>query len=534
MSIIDVIEQGIFTECEVAVPISDEEQRVYLCTRSLRLFSGRRLTALSVYGGMEYIIKIFLSNRRAQREFRAELRSYELLQHYSYDIPSRIYHGPANDGVSIIIYEYLAQAHTLVDIFSHQPPVDGAGKKYFLQLMDLFVRFRKDRLVHRDPHLGNFLLRDDKIYIVDMGAIYKVHDKYLIKKSISLGRNYRITASININNQRIMDKNLALMLAQFDKVLHIESLYFKNYPQELNKDDSEAHAEVLVKLMERRQQRSESKFLRKIYKRLEWKILWLQVRSESKFLRKIYKIYHKKVSGECRGFHVFSDSHRRLIINRHYLHSGLINFISDAGNVFNNENTVLLKQESTTTVGIVGVDSRQYVVKRYNIPNFVHRLKLMGYENQVSRSWRNAHRLQFRGMRTAKPVALMECFRGRSRGISLYVTEYIAGSNADEFFRQEHLNEEIKNDVAMKIIGFIDELAMRRLVHGNLRLTSFVIDGNEPALINLDTMKVINNRHHLLCGIEKDRQRFRESWQGNAEARLILQPLMDAARAWHQ
>ncbi len=505
MSIVDIIKQGVFTECEVVVRSSGEEQQVYLCTRSLRLLPGRRLTALSVCGGMEYIIKIFLSNRYAQKEFRSELRGYELLHDYSYDMPSRIYHGPASDGVSIIIYEYLDQARTLSDIFSHQPPVDGAGKKYFLQLMDLFVRFRKDRLVHRDPHLGNFLLRGDTIYIVDMGAIYKVYNKYLISESMSLGRNYRIAASISINNQHLMDKNLALMFARFPKALHIESLYLKSYLRELNKGDSEAHARVLVKWMERRQQGLESKFLGNIYR--------------------------EKTSGECTAFHVRSDRYRRLIINRHYLQDELINFISDVGNVFNNENTVLLKQESTKTVGIVSVDSRQYVVRRYNIPNFVHRLKLMGYENQVSRSWRNAHRLQFRGMRTAKPVALMECFNGRSKGMALYVTEYIPGSNADEFFRQEHLPEEIKNDIAMKIIGFMDELAMGRLVHGNPKLTSFVIDGNEPVLINLDTMKVINNRHHLLRGIEKDRQGFRESWQGNAEARLIFQPLMDMNRA---
>ena len=73
---------------------------------------------------------------------------------------------------------------------------------------------------------------------------------------------------------------------------------------------------------------------------------------------------------------------------------------------------------------------------------------------------------------------------------------------------------------------------MGRLMHGGLRLTGFVIDGNEPVLINLDTMKAIDNRHHLLHGIEEDRQGFRESWQGNAEARLMLQPLMDMVKAW--
>ncbi len=506
MSILDIIEQGVFSECEIALQIFDKEPQVYFCTESLRLLQGRRLTALATYDSREYVIKTFLPNRHAQKEFRSEIEGYELLHNASYDIPSRIYYGPANNGLSIIIYEYLTHARTLADIFLHQPPISGTAKKYLLQLIDLFVCFRRDGLIHRDPHLGNFLLREDKIYIVDMGAVHRAHNKHLINRSMMLGHNYRIVAAVGINNEHLIDKNVALMFARFPRALHIESLYLENYLRELNEDNNDSHAATLIKLIERRRQQLESKFLRKIY-------------------------------CECTAFHVRSTAYGHLIMDRDYLCDRLINMISDPEHVFDNENTVILKQGSTTTVGIINVDNRQYVVKRYNAKNFVHRLKLIlkliWRESRASRSWRNAHRLQFRGIRMAKPVAFMECLKGRLKGISLYVTEYVPGSNADEFFRQEHLNEEIKNDVAMKIIGFIDELAMGRLVHGNLKLTGFVIDGNEPALINLDTMKVINNRRRLLRGIEKDRQRFRESWQGNAEARLMLQPLMDAAKVWY-
>ncbi len=471
MSALDVIEQGVFSECEITLKISGKEQRVYRCTESLRLLPGRRLTALAICSNREYVIKVFAPYRRAQNEFQSEIKGYELLHNTSHTMPLRVYYGLADDGVNIIIYQHLAHARTLKDIFLHQPSISDAAKKYFSQLIDLFVRFRRNNLIHEDPHLENFLLNSDKIYILDTGAVRKVDNEYLI------------------------DRNVALMFAQFPRSLHVESLWLERYLRGLGKDINSPHAEELIKLIRKQQQWRESHVLKKIYR-------------------------------ECTAFHVRSTTYGRLIMDRDYLCGGLINVISDPEHMFDNENTVMLKQGNTSTVGIINVDNRQYVAKRYNIKNFSHRLKLTWRESRASRSWRNAHRLQLRGIHTAKPVALVECLQGRLKGVSLYVMEYVAGSNSDEFFRRQHATEKAKNDVAIKMLGLIEELATGGLVHGDLKSTNFIIHGNEPVLIDLDAMKTVNNHRLLLQGVERDRRRFGKNWRDNAEARSIFEPLM--------
>lgn len=472
MSVLDVIQQGIFSEFEITLQISDKDRRTYTCTRSLRLLPERRLTALAISGNRNYVIKIFAPQRRAQNEFQSEIEGYELLHNACYDIPVRVYYGAIQNNVKVIVYQYLDQAYPLENIFLKKSSISDAIAKYLPKLIDLFVRFRSDNMIHEDPHLGNFLLKDDKIYILDMGAVRKANDSYLI------------------------DKNMALMFAQFPRILHVESLYLKNYLLGLGENINGSHADELIKLIRKQQQWRESHFLKKIYR-------------------------------ECTAFHVRSTMYGRLTIDRDYLQGDLINVISSPERIFDNEHITMLKQGNTSTIGIINIDDRQYVAKRYNVKNFGHRLKLICRESRASRSWRNAHRLQLRGIRTAKPVALMECLKG----VSLYVTEYVAGSNSAEFFRQQHLTEKTKNDIAIKMLRLIEELASEGLVHGDLKSTNFIIHEGEPVLIDLDAMKTVNNHRLLQLGIEKDRRRFKKNWRDNAEVRSIFDLLMDAGKA---
>ena len=472
MSVLDVIKQGIFSECEITLQTSDRKQWIYRCIKSFRLLPGRRLTVLAICENRKYVIKIFAPCRRAQNEFQSEIRGYELLHNASYEIPHRIYYGPSEDNINIIIYQYLTDVHTFEDIFLHQFSIKKIDEKYFLRLIDLFIRLRKDNLIHKDPHFQNFLLKEDRIYILDMGAVYKINNKYLI------------------------EKNAALMFAQFPEFLHIESSWLKYYLQRFNEDINSHNAKKLRKLIEKQRQWRESHILKKIYR-------------------------------ECTAFHVQSTVYKRLIIDRDYLQGNLINLISEPEHIFTHKDTVMLKEGNTSTVGIINVDNRQYVAKRYNIKNPGHRLKLIWRESRASCSWRNAHRLRIRGIRTAKPVALVECLEGRLKGVSIYVMEYVAGNNSAEFFNQEHLTEKIKNDIAIKMIRLIEELAAGKLVHGDLKSTNFIIHEGEPVLIDLDAMRSVNNHHYLTKGIEKDRRRFKKNWLDNAEARSIFEPLID-------
>lgn len=472
-SALDVIEKGIFSACEVTLQISSTEERVYQCIESFRLLPGRRLTALAKSGTKKYVVKIFANTRRAMNDYQAEIKGFEILHNASYDVPARIYYGPADNGVKLIVYQYVARARTLSEIFAYKHK-SKLPKPHLKRLIELFVQLRRDNLVHEDPHLDNFLLKGDDIYVLDMGAVRKVRNEHLI------------------------DRNMALAVAQFPRSLHVEEPWLDHYLAELQNTDESLRGE-LVQLIRKQQ---------------DWR--------ENHVLKKIYR--------ECTAFHVRSTIFGRMVFDRNFLHGEMMNRLSDPEHIFDHDDVTLLKDGNSSTVGLVPIDGRQYVVKRYNVKNMRHRMKMIWRESRASRSWRNAHCLILRGIRTARPVAIVECLKGRLKGVSLFVTEYVPGTNSAEFFLQKHVIGKIKNQVAVKMLDMICELERESLVHGDLKSTNFIISEGEPVLVDLDAMRVEKSRRKLEKGIAKDRSRFKANWLENPEAKVIFDLLMEADR----
>jgi hypothetical protein len=86
----------------------------------------------------------------------------------------------------------------------------------------------------------------------------------------------------------------------------------------------------------------------------------------------------------------------------------------------------LLKDGNSSTVAVIKIDKKNYVVKRYNIKGFWHGVSRAFRPSRAYNSWRNALLLEMLGIATAHPYLFLEqrrlwLFRGRA----YYLCEYI-------------------------------------------------------------------------------------------------------------
>jgi len=470
MSAVDVIDQGVFQPCDVVLRVSESDTRVYSCQSSLRLLPGRRLTALAISDGNRYVIKIFPQRSRSLHEYEKELAGYKLLHTASIEAPPRIYYGPAEGKLNIIVYRYISRARTLLDVFSKRPQ-SRQQHSTLSRFASLLSQLHTSGLIHEDPHLGNFLLKGDVLTTLDAGAVRRA------------------------GSEAMFEKNLGLFVAQFPVSWGLEEEFIERYIGRNDVTDS--------------------------YRlRLHQQVLSGQQWREQHYLKKIYR--------ECTAFHVHSSMFGKLIINRHYQGAGLMKLLDDPGKVFDGDNVTMLKQGNSSTVGMVVVEDTEYVIKRYNVKSTLHRIKQMLRESRASRSWRNSHRLLLRGFQTAKPVAMMDCVKGKFNGVSLFVMENVPGANSADYFRLKDVDEDRKRAVATRMLAMINELHNERIVHGDLKSTNFIIRDDEPVIVDLDAMRVNSTHDNIKKNISKDMQRFGENWINDPEPLSIFNELMQS------
>ncbi|HEY5733864.1 MAG TPA: lipopolysaccharide core heptose(II) kinase RfaY [Gammaproteobacteria bacterium] len=468
MDILQVIDGGVFEPCEISLRISDTDTRVYACQSSFRLLPGRRLTALAISEGKKYVIKIFPQRHRSLEEYERELSGHELLHSVSIETAPMIYHGPAEENVNIIIYKYIDRARTLLEVFDQRP--DSRQQVARLDLFARLLSLMHDRhLIHEDPHLGNFLLKGGVITVLDAGAVRRV------------------------GNATLTEKNYGLVVAQFPVSWNIESRFYHAYrgPDNLiDYDEDRLHK---------------------------------QVQSHKKWREKHYL---KKIFRECSAFHVHSSMFGKMIVDRDFMHTGLRELLDDPRHLFDGDQVEMLKEGKSSTVGVVKLGDQRFVIKRYNVKSKMHQIKQMLKESRASRSWRNAHRMILRGFTTARPVAVLECLKGRLKGVSVFVMQYVEGVNSANYFLDKKIDIDSKRATAKKMLELIQEMHHERIIHGDLKSTNFIIGDKGIVIIDLDSMKVVGSQANIKAAISKEMKRFNKNWQENSEAQSIFDELI--------
>ncbi len=205
--------------------------------------------------------------------------------------------------------------------------------------------------------------------------------------------------------------------------------------------------------------------------------------------------------------------------------SAMAAFLASPDKVLDKGKAGFLKKGRGSTVGKVRIDDQDLVVKRYNIKGFWHGLRRCIRTTRAAHSWRNAHLLLMLDIFTPRPVALLEKRFGPFRGTAYFINAYVEGPRAVDFFEDGILKG--KREVARCMAEIVNKLGAAGVSHGDMKATNMIIHGQEPALVDLDAMRVHGCPRRFAALHRKDVKRFLKNWKDAPEVGGFFSELIE-------
>lgn len=168
-----------------------------------------------------------------------------------------------------------------------------------------------------------------------------------------------------------------------------------------------------------------------------------------------------------------------------------------------------------------------FVVKRYNIKSVGHWLSRFWRPSRAWVSWQNAHLLQFYGVGTPRPLALIEQRCGLLRGKAYFISEYLDVENALAYAQDKACEPRAIAMLAEQFADLFRTMKQLHLTHGDFKATNFLLNGNSLSVIDLDSMMLHTSLQDLRRAQNKDQQRFMKNWEFSEEVETLMRKALN-------
>lgn len=429
-------------------------------TSVVRLLPAKRIVGVGVLNGREYLIKAYLG-RACARYSRRERNGVALIVEAGVQTPELIWRASLADGRGeVLAFEYLKDAVSLDACWRNATSAEKQVE-ILTRAMVIIGKLHNHGVVQNDIHLANFLLSDQKLYTIDGGDIVK-RSKPPLPQNASL-------------------RNLGMFFAQF-------------YPR----------YDELVQLLLPAYEAVRG------WKKDPARLLAVGVEIDMNRERR-KRLCISKAFRECTRYVCNSSFRRFEVCERMACTPAMERLIDDPDAMI--EKGVVLKNGNSATVALVHLDGRAIVIKRYNFKNAWHRVRRMFRRSRARHSWANACRMEFLGIPSVKPVALIENRFGPIRGRAYFITEYVEGVDAFEWLHSiKNPNGELE-----ALSSILHELSDSRISHGDLKATNFVMSPDGPVILDLDAMREHKSSESFQRAFKRDLDRFMKNWQDRPE-----------------
>ncbi len=435
---------------------SPRDGRELVIERWLRILPGKRLTGIGKWNGQTVLAKLFVAKRGSERHWQRECRGIDSLKQYDLPTAKLLASGKLEGAGYFVLTEYLEGAHC----------PDATAADELGRVFEAVGRMHARGILQEDVHLGNFLLRDGRLYVIDGDAIRPA------------------------GSERERLDNLALLFAQLPPSAGsaapagLLAAYRKGHPN-LVFDAAQLEASI-VRAREARLADYLDKCLRdcSLFKSARRADRFFSlVRAEADFLAPLV-----------------ADPDAWL------------------------EQGTPLKRGRSATLALVELEGRKLVIKRYNIKSAGHALSRAWRPSRAWHSWVEAHRLRFLGIATPRPLALIERRLGPLRGRAWLVSEYCEGPSLQARLA-EHAESGVPARLREAIRALFASLAAACISHGDLKASNFLCCGEDLVVLDLDAMQQHGSDDAWRKAWQKDRARFLRNWPEGSTLRRD----MDAA-----
>ncbi|PKO24654.1 MAG: hypothetical protein CVU35_08175 [Betaproteobacteria bacterium HGW-Betaproteobacteria-8] len=446
--------------------------------RVVRAVPNKRLVCRGVWNGQSVYAKIFIGSQ-AQRYAARDAEGVGKLIRAGIATPALLHSADISiqnsaAGWRVLIYAAIDDAMNAEQAW--QQCTGEQRLDLALKLVAEVAAHHHAGLMQTDLYLKNFLVQGEKLYTLDGDAI-KSLPQFLTRRA-ALG-------------------NLALLLSKFD-VLEIQvwlptllQAYAVGRGWQQHPDEQQMQSRIAY------------------YRRRA-----VRTYAEKKVLRQCTDVM---VSRSWRHFLAMSRQNPNAPLQQMLLATpdALIEDISRQR----------LKSGNTCTVALAEINGRKLVVKRYNIKSFWHLLGRFWRPSRAADSWVNAYRLLMYGIATPAPVALLEQRLGPLRGRAYFVADYSATPDIAQWLRSASVADDQQKPVLEALAGLMYKLMLLQISHGDLKASNIHIDGNQPVLIDLDSLREFRCRAWFETSHVRDLKRLLRNWQDQPD---VQQSLIDA------
>ncbi len=433
----------------------------------LRIVPGKRIVALCNWNKQTVIAKIFYRPGHWKQSILRDLRGMTSLREAGIPAPKVISQNSiADQNGAVLLIEYLKQANSLLSLFAG---ASTDAERYSIMAMGVgaIARCHKAGLWQRDIHLGNFMLSSDKVYVLDGGDI-KGEGKPLDSKT------------------RL--QNLAVFFAQapfaFDtKIPDLLKLYLKTADALLASSTGVdvSAAQLQASVTDARQKRLQN--------------------------------YERKLFRSSTAHRMLKNRHRFAVYDRNIHSPEIERFIENPDALL--ANAKMLKEGNSSTVAIVQLAGRDFVLKRYNVKGFLHGLKRLFQPSRAHISWRNAAMLGLLGIATPHAYLMIEeRIMWLLRRRAWYLSEYVQSENLLDQVEKTDGGGVSVSTVVERFQELLKAMQTYRISHGDMKASNFIIRDGRLYVLDLDAMRHHRTASAAQLALEKDRERFRRNWDG--------------------
>lgn len=430
----------------------------------LRVLPGKRITGVATFAGQRAVAKLFIASSGSERHWQRECQGVERLRQQDLPTPQPLAAGALKSGGHYVLTAFIEAAHSLADVPA------ATVKTALPRLFTLLGRMHASALTHEDAHLGNFLLCNDTLFVLDGDA---------------MRGNQPASA---------LQENLALLLSQ------------------LPPDVLAEQREPLIVAY-----RSGNPTLALDQEQLDRQI--------GAITRKRLRDYLDKCLRDCTLFKVERTVDRFTAVLRSES-DWLAPVIADPDRWMNDGQP--LKQGRTATLARVECGDKRLVIKRYNIKSTGHALSRALRPSRAWHSWVEGNRLRFLGIATPRPLALIEQRFGPLRGKAWLITDFSEGENLAS--RYPETGTLVPPETELAVLGkLFRQLLAARISHGDLKATNLLWDGGRISLIDLDAMRQHGSNVTFRRAWRKDCERFLSNWTAESILRTALENTLPTA-----
>lgn len=434
-----------------------EDGSVLPIEKILRILPGKRMVALAEYKQEKVVAKIFFSKKEAAKHAKREQEGVNHLLKMKIPSPELIVTLLNQEkNCYILIFRYLNDADNLYTLWEESHSLDVLYP-ILQQVTQELATQHVLGVMQRDLHFKNFMITPHKVFTLD-GAQLSIFPQKLDKK--------------------ISMQHLALFLSQM-------GVGFEAIQQELFL--------FYVKLRGW------------LMKGHELHDMFLYIREAN---RTRWQRHQKKIFRHSSQFAVIQQGSLSGICDRTSVPANLRLLLEKPEQFFTEMMPhQLLKAGRSATVVQVSIDGQAWVIKRYNIKHFFHRIKRWFTSSRAKKSWYHAQKLMLFSVHIPKPVAFLEKRQFGFKTESYFISEYVAGmplSSIDFESNDNESNQQLINN----IVALLKKIVRLEWTHGDLKASNILVANNKPLLIDFDGAKEHQSETRLQRETVKDWKRF--------------------------